>query len=61
MFTGSVMVPAGADAMLLQEDAERDGEQVRVHETVARRPPDPPRRARISPLGDVTRRRPGGG
>jgi molybdopterin molybdotransferase len=34
LFTGSV-VPAGADAILLQEDATRDGDSVRVNETVA--------------------------
>ena len=34
LFTGSV-VPAGADAILLQEDATRDGETVRVNEAVA--------------------------
>ncbi|MGH7041774.1 MAG: molybdopterin molybdotransferase MoeA, partial [Acetobacteraceae bacterium] len=33
LFTGSV-VPAGADAILLQEDATREGERVRVNETV---------------------------
>ena len=33
IFTGSV-VPAGADSILLQEDATRDGDQVRVNETV---------------------------
>jgi molybdopterin molybdotransferase len=33
LFTGSV-VPAGADSILLQEDATREGEQVRVNETV---------------------------
>jgi molybdopterin molybdotransferase len=33
LFTGSV-VPAGADAILLQEDATRDGDQVRVNEAV---------------------------
>jgi molybdopterin molybdotransferase len=33
LFTGSV-VPAGADAILLQEDATRDGEIVRVNEAV---------------------------
>lgn len=33
LFTGSV-IPAGADAILLQEDATRTGEQVRVNETV---------------------------
>ncbi len=33
IFTGSI-VPAGADTILLQEDATRDGEQVRVNETV---------------------------
>ncbi len=33
IFTGSI-VPAGADAILLQEDATRDGERVRVNETV---------------------------
>jgi molybdopterin molybdotransferase len=33
LFTGSV-VPAGADAILLQEDATRDGEHVRINETV---------------------------
>ncbi|HET6608520.1 MAG TPA: gephyrin-like molybdotransferase Glp [Rhodopila sp.] len=33
LFTGSV-VPAGADAILLQEDATRDGAQVRINETV---------------------------
>ncbi len=34
LFTGSVM-PAGADTVLLQEDAERRGEHVRVQETMA--------------------------
>jgi len=34
LFTGSV-VPAGADAILLQEDATRDGDSVRVNEAVA--------------------------
>ncbi len=34
LFTGSV-VPAGADAILLQEDATRDGDMVRVNEAVA--------------------------
>lgn len=34
LFTGSV-VPAGADAILLQEDASRDGETVTVNEVVA--------------------------
>jgi molybdopterin molybdotransferase len=33
LFTGSV-VPAGADAILLQEDATRDGDTVRVNEAV---------------------------
>jgi molybdopterin molybdotransferase len=33
LFTGSV-VPSGADAILLQEDATRDGETVRVNEAV---------------------------
>jgi molybdopterin molybdotransferase len=33
LFTGSV-VPAGADAILLQEDATRDGDIVRVNEAV---------------------------
>jgi len=33
IFTGSI-VPAGADAILLQEDATRTGETVRVNETV---------------------------
>ncbi len=33
LFTGSV-VPAGADAILLQEDATRDGDMVRVNEAV---------------------------
>jgi molybdopterin molybdotransferase len=33
LFTGSV-VPAGADGILLQEDATRDGDQVTVRETV---------------------------
>lgn len=33
LFTGSV-VPAGADAILLQEDASRDGEFVHVNQTV---------------------------
>jgi molybdopterin molybdotransferase len=33
IFTGSI-VPAGADAILLQEDADRDGESVTVRETV---------------------------
>jgi len=34
LFTGSV-VPDGADAILLQEDATRDGDRVRVNEAVA--------------------------
>ena len=34
LFTGSV-VPAGADAILLQEDATRDGDSVQVNEAVA--------------------------
>lgn len=34
LFTGSV-VPAGADAILLQEDATRDGDIVRVNEAVS--------------------------
>ena len=34
LFTGSV-VPAGADAILLQEDASREGETVTVNEAVA--------------------------
>lgn len=34
LFTGSV-VPAGTDAVLLQEDAARDGDHVRVNEAVA--------------------------
>jgi molybdopterin molybdotransferase len=34
LFTGSV-VPAGADTILLQEDATRDGNSVRVNEAVA--------------------------
>ena len=34
LFTGSV-VPSGADAILLQEDATRDGETVQVNEAVA--------------------------
>jgi len=34
LFTGSV-VPAGADAILLQEDATRDGDTVTVNEAVA--------------------------
>lgn len=34
LFTGSV-VPDGADAILLQEDATRDGETVRIDEAVA--------------------------
>ncbi len=34
LFTGSV-VPAGADAILLQEDATRDGDSVRIDEAVA--------------------------
>jgi molybdopterin molybdotransferase len=34
LFTGSV-VPAGADTILLQEDATRDGEAVRVNEAVS--------------------------
>jgi molybdopterin molybdotransferase len=34
LFTGSV-VPAGADGILLQEDATRDGDIVRVNEAVA--------------------------
>ncbi|MFO1024072.1 MAG: gephyrin-like molybdotransferase Glp [Acetobacteraceae bacterium] len=33
LFTGSV-VPAGADAILLQEDATRDGDSLRVNEAV---------------------------
>jgi molybdopterin molybdotransferase len=33
LFTGSV-VPAGADSILLQEDATRDGDSVRVNEAV---------------------------
>jgi molybdopterin molybdotransferase len=33
LFTGSV-IPSGADAILLQEDATRDGESVRVNEAV---------------------------
>jgi molybdopterin molybdotransferase len=33
LFTGSV-VPSGADAILLQEDATRDGDSVRVNEAV---------------------------
>jgi molybdopterin molybdotransferase len=33
LFTGSI-VPAGADGILLQEDATRDGEHVRINETV---------------------------
>jgi molybdopterin molybdotransferase len=33
IFTGSV-IPSGADAVLLQEDATRDGETVRVNEAV---------------------------
>lgn len=33
LFTGSV-VPAGADSILLQEDATREGDSVRVNETV---------------------------
>jgi molybdopterin molybdotransferase len=33
LFTGSV-VPAGADSILLQEDATREGDTVRVNETV---------------------------
>jgi molybdopterin molybdotransferase len=33
LFTGSV-VPSGADAILLQEDATRDGDRVRVNEAV---------------------------
>jgi len=33
IFTGSV-IPAGADAILLQEDATRDGDSVRVNEAV---------------------------
>lgn len=33
LFTGSI-VPKGADAILLQEDATRDGERVRVNEAV---------------------------
>jgi molybdopterin molybdotransferase len=33
LFTGSV-VPAGADGILLQEDATRDGDHVRINETV---------------------------
>jgi molybdopterin molybdotransferase len=36
IFTGSV-VPAGADAILLQEDATRDGDSVRINEAVAAR------------------------
>ena len=34
LFTGSI-VPDGADAILLQEDATRDGETVRINEAVA--------------------------
>jgi molybdopterin molybdotransferase len=34
LFTGSVL-PSGADAILLQEDATRDGNNVRVNEAVA--------------------------
>lgn len=34
LFTGSV-VPSGADSILLQEDATRDGDTVRVNEAVA--------------------------
>ena len=34
IFTGGFM-PAGADSVLLQEDAEREGETVRVQEAVA--------------------------
>jgi molybdopterin molybdotransferase len=34
LFTGSV-VPSGADSILLQEDATRDGDSVRVNEAVA--------------------------
>ncbi|HVY14570.1 MAG TPA: gephyrin-like molybdotransferase Glp [Rhodopila sp.] len=34
LFTGSV-VPQGADGILLQEDATRDGDRVRINETVA--------------------------
>ena len=34
IFTGSI-VPEGADSILLQEDADRDGDIVTVHETVA--------------------------
>ncbi len=33
LFTGSV-IPAGADAILLQEDATRDGDTVRINEAV---------------------------
>jgi len=36
IFTGSV-IPPGADAILLQEDATRDGDSVRVNEAVAAR------------------------
>ncbi len=35
MFTGSV-VPTGADAILMQEDADRDGDTVEVGEAVGR-------------------------
>ncbi|MEA2737464.1 MAG: molybdopterin molybdotransferase [Acetobacteraceae bacterium] len=35
LFTGSV-VPSGADSILLQEDATRDGDSVRVNEAVAK-------------------------
>jgi molybdopterin molybdotransferase len=34
LFTGSI-VPAGADSILLQEDATRDGDLVRINEAVA--------------------------
>ena len=34
LFTGS-LVPCGADSVLLQEDAERDGDQLRARETPA--------------------------
>ena len=47
LFTGSV-VPPGADAILLQEDATRDGDSVRVNEAVSPAATSAAR-ARISP------------
>ena len=57
LFTGSV-VPQGADAILLQEDATRDGDTVRVNEAVQRRPPHPPRRPGFLPRRHSGARRP---